>query len=861
MRKIIYFIYENKIRIIAVILLSIFFVFLLFPIMMNLEFIKNFLSRAEKESFIAITALVLLFITCSWSRVHNLWRRYKNTYKLTNPVFTYFDGVVLFIAFSSLLISLFQLKSIPTLSSEFKVFAIVNIICIISWFLSSYYWKEKRDKEERESSNIDTHLLSDEPIQFIEQDLLGRKKFIEDLYQEIINLPFTDSFVFGLYGRWGEGKTSVINLLRNRLKENEKILFVNFNPWHFRDEEAILTAFYKHMEQAIDQQFIFPDLKKTFTRYRKLISTGLSLTGIKLDFSHMNGSLEETKQRIESYIMQTKRKIIIFIDDIDRLQPKEVLLIFELVRLNSKFKNTIFLLSFDPVVIQNYLREYLNTGPEFLEKIVQKPISLPAIEQGNIDRFLGFHIEKFFDEMEIPQKDKEKFNEDFGSIYRMQISKLFKTLRHAKRFLNGLRSTLPPIKNEVNLYDFFILEVIRIFYPKVFDDIWANPWFYVPSDWSDTIYLQSPFNVLLDADKKYHYIKEHIENLIKNEREKDVLRKLLEEIFFVEVKNALSQGRTDYTYAARTYRVEKRITHPESFKKYFMLKVPPLEISDEFIETILDLWHSMRENERENIFEKTIFKLQKDDKLLEFFRKLIVFRDRIERKIVPNIVKVIYKNAGKFSKEGTEDLWNSEYDQSMILMLLLINDKIDKPLINNILKEVVIETPDFPFAVRIILLCKRDRGFYNIYESIKIEELQNKVAERLKKYFIEENRDIFEELPEKRDWIFVLYQWATNWMTFTEHNNKIVNNYVFSLIKDDIKKFIKFLSSQRQRTDLGSWIFDLKELEQIWNLAELQKLAEKFKDDTSLSKEEKGPIEIFLKLCAEWNVKKEEKNQ
>lgn len=265
----------------------------------------------------------------------------------------------MFIVFSILLIALLPAKSISNISSTFKVFAALNFIFIIGWLLSSYFW---RKKEEKEISSTDIYSLSDEPIQFAEQDLLGREEIIEDLYKEITNLPFSESFVFGLYGSWGEGKTSIINLLRNKFKENENFLIVNFDPWYFKDEEAILAAFYKQIEQTISQRFIFPDLKKTFARYQKLISSGLSQAGIKIDFPHIEESLEEMKQRIETYIIQTKKKIIIFIDDIDRLQAEEILLIFKLVRLNAKFKNTIFVLSFDENYISDILEEKWTTS-------------------------------------------------------------------------------------------------------------------------------------------------------------------------------------------------------------------------------------------------------------------------------------------------------------------------------------------------------------------------------------------------------------------------------------------------------------------------------------------------------------------
>lgn len=859
MKIFINYIIKNIQHVIYVLLLSIFFVFLIFPLLIRLHFIESFLNEPSPDTLIAITGLILFFLIFSWGKYQELWQRYKNTYDLENPPFIYVDYIVLFISFSVFLIILFQAEdiSISSILLKFKAFASINFILIIGWVLSSYYWKDKREKQT--ILNEDKLSLSDEPIQFIEQDLLNRKRFIEDLQKEIENISSNDSFIFGLYGSWGEGKTSFINLLTNKFMKNDDFLIINFDPWNFKDEEAILSAFYNQMEQSISQKFILPESKKTFIKYQNLISLGLSQAGIKIDFSDTKESIKEIKQRIESYITQTKKKIIIFIDDIDRLQPNEILLVFKLVRLSANFKNTIFLLALDPIVVQNYFESNLKIDLEFLEKIVQKSIPLPAIEQQHIDQFLDDHIEKLFDELAISKERREKLNKDFSLIYQTQIRKFFKTLRRVKRYLNGLRSTLPPIKNEVNLHDFLILEIIRNFFPKIYNDIWGNPWSYLATKWDIGYFFSSPLVLNLEDDKKYEIIKKHIGSITDDEKDSELLKGLLKELFF-EVENALEKHQLGQKYSVETYRIEKRITHPECFKKYFMLKVLSSDISDEFIEATLDLWHSIKDVERENVISKTIFELQEKLILPNFFNKLKVFIDKIPKEVAYDIIKVIYRNAGEFSKKGAGNFESSEYLNSINLLLSLVNNKIEKDKIHSILEETVMNTPCIYSAVLVVGFCQKRGGgsFYNIYESANLDKLQNEVANRLKKYFVDEKRDMFEEVSEKdRGWIFVLYQWGSNWDSFEGENNKIVNDYVLSLIKGDAKKFITFLGSQRGVTFSDALVFNLKEISRIYNLSDLNKLAEKFKDDPTLSSKEKETIEIFLKTYQDFkNIKK-----
>jgi len=427
----------------------------------------------------------------------------------------------------------------------------------------------------------------------------------------------------------------------------------------------------------------------------------------------------------------------------------------------------------------------------------------------------------------------------------MQISKFFKTLRRVKRYVNGLRSTLPLVKNEVNLYDFLILEIICNFFPKIYDDIWRNPWSYLPIKWDIKHYFSSPFASGVNEDKKNEIIQGHIANIVADEKDDEIIKGLLKALFF-EVENSLEQSQSGQNKSVETYRVEKCITHPDCFKKYFMLKVPSSEISDEFIEATLALWHSIKDTEKENVISETIFDLQEKSMLSKFFNVLIVFVDKIPKEAIHEIIRVIYKNAGKFSKEGAQNIDGSEYLNSIKLLSSLVNDRIEKGKIHSILEETVINTPYLPFAVYIVGFCKEKGGslYFNIYESANFDKLQNEVATRLKKHFVDEKRDIFEEISE---WFFVLYHWGSNWGTFKGANYKIVNKYVLSLITDNIKKFIKFLMSQKGISFEEKPVFNLKDISRIYSIEDLNKLAEKFKDNPALSIKEKDTIEIFLK--------------
>lgn len=723
------------------------------------------------------------------------------------------------------------------------LWSIFNFVC---WFLSKINFSHKLVFPIEQFNGI----LLDEPIVSYSEDLFNRGKFISDFYEQIAYLMSETSFVFSLYGGRGEGKTSVLNLLKQKFEGIMSFLLIDFNPWYFNDKEAILRAFYSQLERGLSKDFILRnDFSRTVRKYLQYISFGANF-GFNLRLNNTNKSIEIMKQNIGSYLETMNIKILVFVDDIDRLQLDEVLQVFSIIKNSADLKNIIFVLSFDPTIIERLLQKGLNSGKDFLDKIVQMPVNLPKIPSEDIGNYLIDNINKLLQEINLSDYKKKNFYKEFLPNYREYCSKLFRTLRHIKRYINGIRATLPSIKREVNLHDFFILEIICNFFPLSYDDIWNNRRFYIQVGIEEDL----SYFFLKDEEIK-SAVKEHVDSILKEavgeDKERiEILRSLLKILFPVRIKNAYENGVTDYKPYMNTFRIEQRITHQECFDKYFTMKASPSEISDEAIEEMIDLWKSLKEDQREQSIKSIFLTFHETKKLKEFFKKLRIFIDIIDENLAVHIINTIYSNVDKFSKEVTKDLWNSEYGQALFILLWLVNDKIDKEKIQSLLEDVVKLTPSIPFAVDVVRLYKKESGgsLYNIYESIKFGKLADLISRRLKKHFIDGKIDIFSELPEERGWEFVLYQWASRWTTFRGKNKDAVSNYIISLTRDDAKKFVTFLTHQMRKAQNGTMTFDINEFRQTYSIEKIASLAEKFKGNTALSDEEKKVLEQFLKL-------------
>ena len=86
--------------------------------------------------------------------------------------------------------------------------------------------------------------LADIPVHTEEQDCFQRYYFSKRIAETIIHRKASESIVIGIYGEWGEGKSSVLRFIEENLKKDSNIIVCNFNPWRFKDEVQLLKGYF-----------------------------------------------------------------------------------------------------------------------------------------------------------------------------------------------------------------------------------------------------------------------------------------------------------------------------------------------------------------------------------------------------------------------------------------------------------------------------------------------------------------------------------------------------------------------------------------------------------------------------------------
>ncbi len=354
-------------------------------------------------------------------------------------------------------------------------------------------------------------------------DVLDREKFVDNLVSSLLNIPENEelkpitsatSVVMGLTGAWGSGKTSILNLLKQKLEINKSVVSIYFNPWIFSNHTDLFDAFFNELRvemglnneeklltisnslhryknsiketsgllksvleisnnlswKIIISSFVVTNLLEPALRYINndfletfpaaeaiiIIGVGLSIIGGLLKiFSSLNPpekwSILKERTSLEKKILDSEVAIVVLIDELDRLENREVRAVAQLIKAVGEIKGISYLVAYDPVRVAQALgrgkgEERLRSGEAYIEKIIQYAVPLRPLFENEIYRLLIDFLSRKNFEIPANLSPDEQCILDF-------IVKNSRTPRDLKR-LSGSYSVIEPmVRDEIRAID------------------------------------------------------------------------------------------------------------------------------------------------------------------------------------------------------------------------------------------------------------------------------------------------------------------------------------------------------------------------------------------------------------------------
>ncbi len=530
---------------------------------------------------------------------------------------------------------------------------------------------------------------SDAPLYDAALDRFNRFPFAQRVANVIAKRNDPSSIVIGVYGAWGDGKTSVLNFIEKELQTEEHVVCLKFNPWRFGEEDQMLINYFNDLATAIDRTIktgkerIGDLIEKYGKPVASALGKGEAADGIKSFFSGVD--IEELRERIESLLEDQKKRVVILIDDIDRLEKDEIHAVFRLVKLTADFKYTAYVLAFDKHVVSSALQDRygdnaIGTGNSFLEKIIQVPLELPTIESEDLRNFCFQEIDQVLNLSNIKLRDEDV--RQFINNFSKGLELYLKTPRQAKLYANILMFSLPILKDEANIVDLMLVEGIRVLLPKIYAFIKEN---------RDLFLKDSTSGFTHNNQKEKARTKERIESSLKEftEEEKEQIIDLLG--FLFPKLNSIF-GNNYYGGDSELIWSEKqRICSPQYFQRYFTYAITTKDVSDLAIK---ELFNYSEESPPEEIVnriegiltdknaENFISKLRRQSKKLTLpqSRNLAISVARIGSKL-PNPIQFLrpmntFGQGAMFTGDCIENFKNKEEQLELAKDVILNADTL-----------------------------------------------------------------------------------------------------------------------------------------------------------------------------------------
>ena len=351
--------------------------------------------------------------------------------------------------------------------------------CLLNCYLSKNRFKRSRKivKLRQKELELKGFSVDDTEIK-LEDNLI---KYAETLVTKLKNTDLSkESFAVGITGEWGSGKSTFLNTMKKEIEKEDFAEIVEFNPWLCNSPEQVTQDFFATLINELSPKH--STLSRTINKYAKLLNKiakpSLSIFGIDLDLTPGDDSLDELKENISKKLANLPKKVVILIDDTDRLEGNEVFEILRLIRNTADFKNVIYIATYDKEYVTDVLKDNKIKDPSaYLEKIFQTEVHLLKTESFELWDTL---MEEIKEQLSFKDSILITVLKSYFNKYKDFIITIFTNYRQVKRFARQFAVYLDYLNkseliNEYSLIDLFWIELLQVYDKRVYNILAKDP--------------------------------------------------------------------------------------------------------------------------------------------------------------------------------------------------------------------------------------------------------------------------------------------------------------------------------------------------------------------------------------------------
>lgn len=286
-----------------------------------------------------------------------------------------------------------------------------------------------------------------------------------------------EAFAIGILGEWGSGKTLFLDEMKKEISDNA--IVVDFNPWNSKGAEHLVKDFMGVLAQRLSP--LYSGISSPIYKYVSLLYTlRLNVMGniaLQLSPKRAEKDLAECKQDIEYALSRIGKPVVVIIDDVDRLEGKEIFEMLRIIRNTAMFRNMYYIVAYDKAYVVDQLSHVsIENGKDYLEKIFQIEVQMPKPDE----KILIEEFKSICRKMSIaPPLHNSLFSKLTDKDY-YQMVKVLVSFRKVKRFARQFAFNADFMwehltKGDFEIQDMLFLSLIECCDGGQYFEIWQNP--------------------------------------------------------------------------------------------------------------------------------------------------------------------------------------------------------------------------------------------------------------------------------------------------------------------------------------------------------------------------------------------------
>ncbi len=335
----------------------------------------------------------------------------------------------------------------------------------------------------RKSESPSSLFLNDDPKASRTEDLLNFSGKADRFAESVFNNGSSKSMVFAIDAPWGVGKTTFWNLCKEHWKKKyaNTTIVCEFSPINYGSDANLMQVFVDELIRSIRSEIFAPELRPLVRKYSRFVNAKVSLSALGVVITSGTYTIDHAFKDLENYLKTLRVKVIVLIDDLDRLSFSEIKQVLFGIRKIFKLPNISYVLCYNTCNLQSKAGDDINDVIEFLEKFVDLKTSIYINTQQLVDYVRSL-------EKELPHVSPEHVRNAksaikaldtiFSSTEYHRYVPFVSDLRKLKKLVNSVLlldiHKADMLNIDIDPYDLLHLMLINLIYPSVFHKIYAT---------------------------------------------------------------------------------------------------------------------------------------------------------------------------------------------------------------------------------------------------------------------------------------------------------------------------------------------------------------------------------------------------